>query len=96
MIEVKPTEMAEGIEVHNGGGAMFTGAGIDFYRLLLIRQALQAQMRGFRLSRKVPQGTTLARRELGLKGNKESLLRQVDELVDQVQQERDRLAQEEA
>ena len=80
-------EVNEGVE-DGVGGTMLSGAGIDFYRLLMIRQALSAQCNGFRLSNKVPQGTTLARRFLGLKGNKESLLAQVDEIIDRIQQER--------
>jgi hypothetical protein len=80
-------EVNEGIE-EDVGGTCFTGAGIDFYRLLMIKQALSAQCNGYRLSNKVPQGTTLARRFLGLKGNKESLLAQVDEIIDRIQQER--------
>ena len=71
-----------------GAGTMMTGAGIDFFRLLTIRQALQAQCRGMRLSSKIPQGTTLARRHLGLKGNKESLLEQVNQIIDRIQAER--------
>ena len=82
-----------GKEVNSGvedspGGTCLTGAGIDFYRLLTIRQALQAQCRGMRLSNKIPQGTTLARRHLGLKGNKESLLEQVQNIIDRIQAER--------
>ena len=80
-------EVNEGID-DNVGGTMLTGAGIDFYRLLTIRQALQAQCHGFRLSNKIPQGTTLARKHLGLKGNKESLLSQVQEIIDRIQSER--------
>jgi len=82
-----------GKEVNEGvndsvGGTTLTGAGIQFYQLLTIRQALQAQMRGYRLSNKIPQGTTLARRHLGLRGNKESLLEQVNEIIDRIQAER--------
>jgi len=80
-------EVNEGIE-DDAGGTCLTGAGIDFYRLLMIKQALSAQCNGFRLSNKVPQGTTLARRFLGLKGNKESLLAQVNEIIERIQQER--------
>ena len=80
-------EVNEGLDHHEGGTSM-TGAGIDFYRLLTIRQALQAQCRGMRLSSKIPQGTTLARKHLGLKGNKESLLKQVQEIIDRIQSER--------
>ena len=81
-------EVNEGVE-DGVGGTMLSGAGIDFYRLLMIRQALSAQCNGFRLSNKVPQGTTLARRFLGLKGNKESLLAQVNEIIERIQQERE-------
>jgi hypothetical protein len=80
-------QVNEGV-VHDGAGTMMTGAGIDFFRLLTIRQALQAQCRGMRLSNKIPQGTTLARRHLGLKGNKESLLEQVNQIIDRIQAER--------
>ena len=80
-------EVNEGVEDSPGGVSM-TGAGIDFYQLLTIRQALQAQCRGFRLSNKIPQGTTLARRHLGLRGKKVSLLEQVNEIIDRIQAER--------
>ena len=85
--ELTGREVNAGVEAHKGG-TTFTGAGIDFYKLLMIKQALECQMAGFRLSRKVPQGTTLARKHLGFRGNKESLLRQVDELVNRIQSER--------
>ena len=81
-------EVNEGVDEHAGGGTCMTGAGIDFYRLLTIRQALQAQCRGYRLSNKIPQGTTLARRLLGLKGNKESLLGQIEQIIERIQAER--------
>ena len=80
-------EVNEGVE-DGVGGTSLTGAGIDFYRLLMFPQALKAQCRGFRLSNKVPQGTTLARRHLGLKGNKESLLEQVTSIINRIQLER--------
>ena len=80
-------EVNEGIK-DGVRGTCLTGAGIDFYRLLMIKQALSAQCNGFRLSNKVPQGTTLARRFLGLKGNKESLLAQVNEIIERIQRER--------
>ena len=80
-------EVNEGVD-DSVGGTMLTGAGIQFYQLLTIRQALQAQMRGYRLSNKIPQGTTLARRHLGLRGNKESLLEQVDQIIERIQAER--------
>ena len=85
-------EVNEGVD-DSVGGTMLTDAGIQFYQLLTIRQALQAQMHGYRLSNKIPQGTTLARRHLGLRGNKESLLEQVNEIIDRIQAERSADAQ---
>lgn len=87
LANLKGSDVNKGIETSDGG-TMLTGAGIDFYRLLTIKRALDCQMRGFRLSSKLPQGTTLARKYLGLKGNKESLLRQVEEIIERIQAER--------
>jgi|TARA_Y100000310_G_scaffold69861_1_gene65398 hypothetical protein len=81
-------DVNDGIDSTETGATVLTGSGIDFYRLLMIKRALQAQCRGFRLSNKVAQGTTLARRHLGLKGNKHSLLNQVNEIIDLIQFER--------
>ena len=80
-------KVSKGIQCHDNGGASLEGAGIDFMRLLMIRQALDLQGKGIRLSRHVPAGTTLARR-LGLKGNREKLLAQVDEIIARIQAER--------
>jgi tRNA(Ser,Leu) C12 N-acetylase TAN1 len=91
--ELTGKEVNEGIETDSGGFSL-TNSGIGFYRLLTIRHALQAQMRGMRLSSKIPQGTTLARRHLGFRGNKESLLQQVNELIDRIQAERKQDAEE--
>ena len=77
----------EGVE-HSKGGTTLTGDGISFMQLLSIRMALSLQEHGMRLSRSVPMGTTLARQRLGLKGNRESLLRQVNEIVERIQAER--------
>ncbi len=87
LASLKGSDVNDGVETTDGG-TVLTGAGIDFYRLLMIKQALDCQMRGFKLSSKLPQGTTLARKYLGLKGNKESLLRQVNEIIERVQAER--------
>ena len=68
------------------GGTTLTGGGIAFYRLLTIRQALM--MHPMKLSSSPPAATTLARRELGIKGNKESLIKQVDAIIERIQAER--------
>tara|TARA_Y100000310_G_C20057885_1_gene523578 strand:+ start:78 stop:359 length:282 start_codon:yes stop_codon:yes gene_type:complete len=87
LANLKGSDVNKGVESTEGGMAL-TGAGIDFYKLLMIKRALDCQMRGFKLSGKLPQGTTLARKHLGLKGNKESLLRQVEEIIERIQAER--------
>jgi len=81
-------EVLDGIDGSHGGTSL-TGGGIDFYRLLLIRQALQVQAMGMKLSGKLPRGTTMARKMLGFKGNRESLLEQVEELISRIQAEAD-------
>ena len=88
MKNLNGADVNAGVENITGGGTCLTGAGIDFYRLLMIRTALELQASGLRLSNKVPLGTTLARRLLGFKGNKESLLNQVNELINRIQSER--------
>ncbi len=85
---LKGSDVQRGISSPDSGGTLLTGAGIDFYRLLSIRQALRLQEHGIKLSRKVPAGTTLARRMLGLKGNRASLLAQVEEIIARIQAER--------
>lgn len=75
----------EGIEHAPSGAVCMTGDGIEFYRLLLLRQALE--MHPFKLTRG-PAATTLARRMLGIKGNKDKLLQQVNEIIERIQAER--------
>ena len=75
----------EGIE-SGPGGTMMTGDGIEFYRLLTLRQALQ--MHPMKMAYHMPAATTLARRMLGIKGNKDKLLQQVNDIIDRIQAER--------
>ena len=88
LTQLKGAEVDAGIEVIEGAGTSITGAGIPFMQLLYIRMALQIQASGMRLSRSVPMGTTLARKRLGLKGNRESLLAQVEAIIARIQSER--------
>ena len=88
MTELTGAGVNAGIETSECGGTMITGDGIEFYKLLTIRQALRLQMIGMKLSSRLPAGTTLARRHLGLRGNKESLLAQVEEMIARIQAER--------
>lgn len=77
-----------GVE-ESAGGTTLTGDGITFYQLLTIQMALKIQERGVRLSARTPMGTTLARKLMGLRGNRESLLQQVTAIVERIQAERD-------
>ena len=65
-----------------------SGDGISFMQLVMIRQALDLQGKGIGLSRHLPAGTTMARKWLGLKGNREKLLAQVNEIIARIQAER--------
>ena len=56
---------------------------IPVIQVIMIKAALKAQKAGMRLSRKVPAGTTLARQMLGMRGNLDSLLEQVEDLLEQ-------------
>ena len=60
-------------------GGILTGE--ELYTLAYIRAALSFQRIGMRWSRGVPMGTTLARKMLGLKGRRESLYKQVDDII---------------
>ena len=80
-------EVNEGIENTQGATTM-TGAGIDFYRLLNLRMALRLAEKGMRMSSRGPAASTIARRELGLKGNIASLADQVDAMIQKIQEER--------
>ena len=88
LTQLKGADVEAGIEVIEGAGTSITGAGIPFMQLLYIRTALQIQARGMRLSRNVPMGTTMARKALGLRGNRESLLEQVNSIIARIQSER--------
>lgn len=87
MKDLKGKDVEAGIE-QSAGGTTMVGAGIDFYRLLLIRQGLKMQAVGMKMSSRMPAATTIARRELGIKGNLASLTRQVDEIIERIQRER--------
>lgn len=83
------SEVNAGVE-HHGGGTTMTGAGIDFYKLLTLRQGLGLQLRGIRITRNrsIPACSTIARKSLGLKGNTQSLYDQVSAMVAKIQKER--------
>lgn len=54
---------------------------MDLYRLLTIRQGLILEMKGLRLTRRAPACSTIARNELGFRGNKQAQLDQLDAYI---------------
>ena len=68
------------IEVNAGGSMMITGDHIPFYRLLVMRQGLQLEIKGIRMSR----GRTcyaMAKSEFGFKGNRDKVLAQLEDYI---------------
>ena len=53
----------------------------ELYTVMYIRAALSFQRLGMKWSRNTPMGTTMARKVLGLKGRRESLYKQVDDII---------------
>ena len=55
---------------------------IEFFRMATLLQGLRLQAKGIQLSSRLPRATTIARRQYGLKGNLESLTKQVEAMVE--------------
>jgi len=53
---------------------------MDIFALLNIISALKLQESGIKLNSRLPQGTTMARKSLGLSGDRKSLLAQCEEI----------------
>lgn len=64
------------IEVDSTGRIVsYTGpAGVNIMRMRTILSGLRLEMTGMRLTRKAPSCFSIARKEYGLKGNKEKIL----------------------
>ena len=63
-----------------GGGMMITGDDIQEYRLIVLRSALKLEIKGIRMHR----GRTaysIIKEEFGLKGNRQRVLEQFEELL---------------
>jgi hypothetical protein len=65
----------------SAGGVMVTGKGIELFRLVALKQGLKLQAVGIRMSSKIPQATTICRKQYGLKGTLPKLLAQVEALI---------------
>ncbi len=75
-------EGSKGITAHANGGISIVGPdAINLARLLMIKSGMEFEARtGMRLTKAVPSCFTIARREFGLKGNKQKLYQQFCEM----------------
>ena len=71
----------------SAGGTMITGESIMHYRLLTLIQGLKAEIRGMRLTSKGRTCYSIIKSEYGLKGNKEKVLVQIQEIMDTIKEE---------
>ena len=67
---------------NHAGGTTLTGEGIELMRLLQIKSGFRFEDMGMRLSGKLPKMSTILRRQYGLKGNRDSLRKQLDQMIE--------------
>jgi hypothetical protein len=61
---------------------MYSGReAVNLFRLKMILTGLRAEAVGMRLTRKGPSCLTIAKREMGLKGDRDSIIAQVVEII---------------
>lgn len=68
------------------GGTVITGGSIGVFRMLMLRSALQLEIKGIRVWRRAS-AYAILKRELGLKGSREKVLVQASEIIEKLQQE---------
>jgi hypothetical protein len=54
---------------------------VEVFRLRALLSGLRLQKKGLRMSSRLPQATTICRRQYGLKGNIDKMIEQVEALV---------------
>ena len=69
------------------GGTLITGESIMHYRLLRLIQGLKAEIGGMRLTSKGRTCYSILKSEYGLKGNKQKVLVQIQEIMDNIKKE---------
>jgi len=69
------------IEQFNDGVAI-TGKGIPLYRLMVMRSGVRLEAKGLRMSRQSM--TAMAKRELGVKGNRDKVLAALDAAIEEL------------
>jgi len=69
------------------GGVSITGESIMHYRLLTLIQGLKSEIRGMRLTSKGRTCYSIIKSEYGLKGSREKVLVQIQEIMDMIKEE---------
>lgn len=65
-----------GIEEFPGGGVVCTGVGVDIYRILVLRGAMEIELSGLSVLRGGRSAFAAIKREFGLKGSRASVYTQ--------------------
>ena len=71
----------------SAGGVMITGESIMHYRLLTLIQGLKSEIKGMRLTSKGRTCYSIIKSEYGLKGSREKVLVQIQEIMDMIKEE---------
>ena len=56
----------------------------ELARLIALRSAMKMEVQGFRMTNKAPTAYSILKKEYGMKGNKQKVLDQVSDLLEQV------------
>jgi len=76
------------VEKTENGSLVFTGDDIPIFRLMSLRSALQLEVRGIEFRMGGKSVCSIIKKEFGLKGNKEKVLIQFTEIVEQAKARR--------
>ena len=60
---------------------VITGEQIPVFRMKMLHTGLKSEIRGFRLTSKAPTCYSIIKREYGLKGNKQKVLDQYEQIL---------------
>lgn len=70
------------IQTTEGGGFTVTGPHLRLYGLISLKQSLILEGKGLKMSRGVS-ALSVAKKRLGIKGNREKIIAQVQAMIDQ-------------
>tara|TARA_R100000458_G_C8256865_1_gene232861 strand:- start:418 stop:636 length:219 start_codon:yes stop_codon:yes gene_type:complete len=56
----------------------------ELAKLIVLRGAMRMEVKGFRMTNKSPTAYSILKKEYGMKGNKQKVLEQLNEILDKV------------